>query len=44
MHNFWAQNGPFAQIIIFSENMLMKFVPFIHAYLHVKNQSEISIY
>ena len=23
MHNFWAQNGPFAQMRIFSENLLM---------------------
>ena len=28
----------------FSENLLMNLVPFIHAYLHVKNQSEILIY
>ena len=44
MHNFWAQNGPFAQMRIFSENLLMNLVPFIHAYLHAKNQSEILIY
>ena len=28
----------------FSENLLMSFVPFIHAYLHAKNQSQIFIY
>ena len=44
MHNFWAQNGPFAQMRIFSENLLMSLVPFIHAYLHAKNQSQILIY
>ena len=27
---------------LFSENLLMKLVPFIHAYLHAKNESEIS--
>ena len=44
MHNFWAQNGPFPQIRIFSENLLMSLVSFIHAYLHAKNQSQIFIY
>ena len=29
---------------IFSENLLMKIVPFIHAYAHAKNQSQILIY
>ena len=29
---FWAQNGPFAQMrIFFSENLLLRIVPFIHA-------------
>ena len=28
----------------FSENLLMNLAPFIHAYLHAKNQSEILIY
>ena len=28
----------------FSENLLMNLVPFIHAYLHAKNQSEILVY
>ena len=44
MRNFWAQNGPFPQMRIFSENLLMSLVSFIHAYLHVKNQSQILIY
>ena len=41
---FWAQNGPFPQMRIFSENLLMSLVSFIHAYLHAKNQSQILIY
>ena len=44
MHNFWAHNGPFAQMRIFSENLLMSLVPFIHAHLHAKHQSQILIY
>ena len=44
MRNFWALNGPFVQMRIFSENLLMKLVSFIHAYLHAKDQSEIFIY
>ena len=44
MCNFWAQNGPFPQIRIFSENLLMSLVSFIHAYLHAKNQIQILIY
>ena len=44
MRNFWAQNSPFPQMRIFSENLLMSFVFFIHAYLHAKNQSQILIY
>ena len=44
MHNFWIQNGPFPQMRIFSENLLMSLVSFIHPYLHVKNQSETLIY
>ena len=43
MRIFWAQNGPFSQTRIFSENLLMSLV-FFHAYLHAKNQSEILIY
>ena len=44
MHNFWVQNGPFPQMRIFSENLIMSLVSFIHAYLHAKNQSQILIY
>ena len=44
MRNFWAQNGPFPQMRIFSENLFMRLVSFIHAYLHAKNQSQILIY
>ena len=33
---FWAQNGPFPQMIIFSEKLLMSFVSSIHVYLHAK--------
>ena len=39
MCNFWVQNGSFPQMAIFSENLLMRLVSFIHAYLHAKNQS-----
>ena len=41
MHNFWAQNDPFLQMRIFSGNLLMNLVSFIHACLHAKNQSQI---
>ena len=44
MRHFWAQNGPFPQMIIFSENLLTSLVSIIHAYLHAKNQSQILIY
>ena len=44
MRNFWAQNGPIPQSRIFSENLLMSLVSFIHAYLHAKNQRQIFIY
>ena len=44
MHNFWAQNDPFPQTRIFSENLLKSVVSFIQAYLHAKNQSQILIY
>ena len=37
MCNFWVQNGPFPQVRIFSENLLMSLVSFIHAYTHAKN-------
>ena len=42
--NFWAYNGSFAQMRVLSENLLMNLVPFIRAYLHVKNQSQVLIY
>ena len=42
--NFCAQNGPFPQMRIFLENLLMSLVSFIHAYLYAKNQSQILIY
>ena len=32
MHNFWVQKGPFPQMRIFSENLLLSLVSFIHAY------------
>ena len=38
MCNFWAQKGPFPQMRIFSENLFMSLVSFIHANLHAKNQ------
>ena len=44
MRHFWAQNGPFAQMRIFSENLLINIFPFIHADLHSKNQIQVSIY
>ena len=44
MYIFWAYNGPFVQMKIFSENLLINLVSFIHAYLHAKNQSQILIY
>ena len=44
MCNFWAQNGPFSQTRIFSENLLLSLVPFIHVYLYARNQSQILIY
>ena len=44
MHHFLAQNGPFSQIRIFSENLLIIIAPFIHAYLHAKIQSQTLIY
>ena len=44
MRHFWAQNRPFVQMRIFSENLLITLVSFIHAYLHTKTQSQILIY
>ena len=40
MCNFWAQNGPFPHMKIFSGNLFISLVSFIHAYLHAKNQSQ----
>ena len=42
--HIWTQNGPFPQMRIFSKNLSMNLVSFIHAYLHAKNQSQILIY
>ena len=44
MCNFLAQNGPFPQMRIVSENLFTSLVSFIHAYLHAKNESQILIY
>ena len=35
---------PISQMRVFSENLLMSLVSFIHAYLHAKNQNQILIY
>ena len=43
MCNFWVQNDPFSQMRIFSENLLMSLVSFIHAYLHARNLIQILI-
>ena len=40
---FGPKMAHFPKWEIFSENLLMSLVPFIHAYLHVKNQSQILI-
>ena len=44
MRHFQAQNNPFAQIRIFSENLLESLLPLIQAYQYAKNQSQIFIY
>ena len=44
MCNFWAQNGPFPQMRIVSENLFTSLVSFIHAYLHARNQIQILVY
>ena len=44
MGNLWTQNGPFPQIRTFSENLLIRLVSFIRAYLLAKNQIQILIY
>ena len=36
----WAQNGPFSQMRIFLENLLMSLVSFIHVYLHAKKKKK----
>ena len=36
--------GPFTQMRIFPENLLISLVSFTHAYLHAKNQNQILIY
>ena len=41
---FEQKKCPFAQMTIFSENLLMNLVSFIHAYLHAKNEKEILTY
>ena len=43
MCNFWTQNGPYPLMRSFSENLLMGIVSFIYAYLHAKNQSQITL-
>ena len=43
MRCFSTQNGPFAQMRIFSENLLISLVPFIHVYLSCqKSKSDIN--
>ena len=39
-----VQNDPFPKMRVFSENLLMSLVSFIHAYLHAKNETQILIY
>ena len=41
---FGAQDSPFTQMRIFSENLLMSFVSLFHAYLNAKNQMQVLIY
>ena len=45
MRHFWAQNGPFAQLMIFCRKHVNKSCsyPFIHACLHAKNETEPSL-
>ena len=44
MCHFCNQNGPVCSNQNISENLLINLVPIIHAYLHYKNQSQISIF
>ena len=37
MCNFVAQNEPFPQMRMFSENLLVSLISFIHTYLQAKN-------
>ena len=41
---FRSKIAQLAKWEFFSENPLIDFVPFIHAYLHAKNQSQLLIY
>ena len=41
---FGPKIAPFLQMRLFSENLVMSLVSFIHAYIHAKNQSQILIY
>ena len=41
---FAPKMGPLAETNSFKENLLINFVPIIHAYLHSKNQVQVSIY
>ena len=45
MHHFWAENGPFPQMRIFSEYLLISLVPFIHSCLSTcqKSKSDINL-
>ena len=46
MHNFWVQNGRFAQInffFFFSENLLMSLVSFIHSFMPTCQKSKSNI-
>ena len=44
MWQFWTETGPICPNQNISENLLTNLVPIIHAYLHSKHQSQISIY
>ena len=44
MCHFSTQNGSICPNQHISKNLLINLVPIIHAYLHSKNQSQISIY
>ena len=40
---FWTQNDPFPKMLIFSGNLLMSLVSFIHIYLRQKSKSDINL-